>query len=37
MKKKICNVLVGTLATSTMSNMVTISNAYADDNIDFMK
>lgn len=37
MKKKICNVLVGTLVTSMMSNMVTISNAYADDNIDFMK
>ena len=37
MKKKFCNVLVGTLVTSMMSNMVTISNAYADDNIDFMK
>ena len=31
MKKKFCNVLVGTLVTSMMSNMVTISNAYADE------
>ena len=37
MKKKICNVLVGTLVTSMMSNMVTISNVYADSNIEFMK
>ena len=29
--------LVGTLVTSMMSNMVTISNVYADSNIEFMK
>ena len=37
MKKKFCNMLVGTLVTSMMSNMVTISNVYADSDIDFMK
>ena len=37
MKKKICNVLVGTLVTSMMSNTVNVSNVYADSNIDFMK
>ena len=37
MKKKICNVLVGTLVTSMMSNTVNVSNVYADSNIEFMK
>ncbi|WP_195515811.1 carbohydrate binding domain-containing protein [Paraclostridium bifermentans] len=37
MKKKFCNLIVGTLVTTMMSNIVTINNAYADDNIDLMK